>query len=74
MIKAGSAIFSAVMIAILYLLTWLVVYFLFPLFHFSHTMISILFADIAATVLVFVFSKLFNNSSIYDPYWSVVPP
>ena len=30
-------------------------------------------ADVAATVVVFVFSRLFNNTSFYDPYWSVVP-
>ncbi len=30
-------------------------------------------ADIAATVLVFAGSLLFNNSSIYDPYWSAAP-
>jgi len=30
--------------------------------------------DIAATVVVFIFSVIFNNSSVYDPYWSVAPP
>ncbi|MGC4121086.1 MAG: DUF1295 domain-containing protein [Myxococcales bacterium] len=30
-------------------------------------------ADVAATVVVFVFSVAFNNSSFYDPYWSVAP-
>jgi steroid 5-alpha reductase family enzyme len=30
-------------------------------------------ADIAATVVVFVFSILFDNSSFYDAYWSVAP-
>jgi steroid 5-alpha reductase family enzyme len=31
-------------------------------------------ADLAATVTVFLFSMAFNNSSLYDPYWSVAPP
>jgi steroid 5-alpha reductase family enzyme len=31
-------------------------------------------ADFVATVIIFGFSFLFNNSSFYDPYWSVVPP
>jgi steroid 5-alpha reductase family enzyme len=31
-------------------------------------------ADIAATLVVFLASVIFNNSSIYDPYWSVAPP
>jgi steroid 5-alpha reductase family enzyme len=30
-------------------------------------------ADIAATIVVFIFSVVFNNSSIYDPYWSLAP-
>lgn len=33
----------------------------------------ILAADAAATVAVFVFSVVFDNSSFYDPYWSVAP-
>lgn len=31
-------------------------------------------ADIVATIIVFAFSLAFSNSSIYDPYWSVIPP
>lgn len=30
-------------------------------------------SDIAATAVVFFFSVLLNNSSVYDPYWSVAP-
>jgi steroid 5-alpha reductase family enzyme len=30
-------------------------------------------ADIAATFVVFGFSTLYRNSSLYDPYWSVAP-
>jgi steroid 5-alpha reductase family enzyme len=29
--------------------------------------------DIAATIAVFAFSLAFDNSSMYDPYWSVAP-
>lgn len=31
-------------------------------------------ADLAGTVVIFGFSCLFDNSSLYDPYWSVAPP
>lgn len=31
------------------------------------------FADLAGTVVVFAFSVALNNSSVYDPYWSVAP-
>lgn len=30
-------------------------------------------ADAAATVAVFAFSRALDNSSVYDPYWSVAP-
>ncbi|MFM8598380.1 MAG: DUF1295 domain-containing protein [Mycobacterium sp.] len=33
-----------------------------------------LIADVVATLVVFVFSRAFHNSSFYDAYWSVVPP
>jgi steroid 5-alpha reductase family enzyme len=33
-----------------------------------------LVADLAATLVIFVFSVIFRNSSFYDAYWSVVPP
>lgn len=35
--------------------------------------LNILIADIAATVFTFVFSLIFKNASVYDPYWSVQP-
>lgn len=31
-------------------------------------------ADVVATVVVFLFSMRWDNGSVYDPYWSVVPP
>ena len=30
-------------------------------------------ADVAATLIVFIFSVRHDNSSLYDPYWSVAP-
>ncbi len=36
--------------------------------------LSLLIADVAATVATFVFSVIFGNASVYDPYWSVQPP
>jgi len=32
-----------------------------------------LYADVVATVVIFIFSVLVNNSSVYDPYWSIIP-
>ncbi len=69
--KSRALSFSAV--AVIYLLaaaTGVGVYCASP-FHFA---VNLLLADIAATVLTFVFSLIFKNASVYDPYWSVQPP
>lgn len=34
----------------------------------------ILIADLVATVLVWIISLPLKNASLYDPYWSVIPP
>ena len=39
-----------------------------------HPIIVALIADVAATLIVYAFSMLFSNASLYDPYWSVIPP
>lgn len=36
--------------------------------------LSLLIADTVATIFTFVFSLVFGNASVYDPYWSVQPP
>jgi steroid 5-alpha reductase family enzyme len=36
--------------------------------------LSLLIADLAATLLIWLLSQLLNNASVYDPYWSVQPP
>jgi steroid 5-alpha reductase family enzyme len=40
--------------------------------HFS-SWLNLLIIDAAATIAVFIFSLIFSNSSVYDPYWSVEP-
>jgi steroid 5-alpha reductase family enzyme len=37
-------------------------------------LLDTLIADVLATVVVFVFSRIYRNSSFYDAYWSVIPP
>ena len=39
----------------------------------GHPLIAIAAADLAATIFIFLISVSVNNSSIYDPYWSVKP-
>lgn len=42
-------------------------------FSFSYPL-ALFLADVTATVIVFIFSLIFKNASVYDPYWSVQPP
>ena len=36
--------------------------------------LALLIADVISTAIVFLFSIIFSNASVYDPYWSVQPP
>jgi steroid 5-alpha reductase family enzyme len=38
-----------------------------------HPIWATFFADVVATLVIFLFGILFRNSSLYDPYWSVIP-
>jgi steroid 5-alpha reductase family enzyme len=40
----------------------------------SHPITIALVADLVATVVIFFAAMLVANPSLYDPYWSVVPP
>lgn len=35
---------------------------------------ALLLADVIATILTWAFGLLYRNVSVYDPYWSVLPP
>ena len=32
------------------------------------------YADVVATLVIFLFSRFYGNSSFYDAYWTVIPP
>jgi steroid 5-alpha reductase family enzyme len=36
--------------------------------------LSLLVADLGATLIIWMLSQLLHNASVYDPYWSVQPP
>ena len=40
----------------------------------SAPIVALLLADVLATVIVWAFGLLYENVSVYDPYWSVFPP
>lgn len=37
-------------------------------------LLALFYADILATIIVLAFGLLYENVSVYDPYWSVFPP
>jgi len=74
MINRSSKITSSAIIIAIYFLAFLGAYLLFPVLKYQQTMVNVLIADVFATIIVFIFSIIFKNSSVYDPYWSVAPP
>jgi len=41
--------------------------------HAQSPIVIVALVDLAATIVIFIFSVITNNSSMYDPYWSVAP-
>ena len=63
---------SIITITVIYLFAGMAGIFLNQNLPFEYWL-NLLIADVAGTILVFVFSVLFANASVYDPYWSVFP-
>lgn len=70
-IKQSRAL-SFIAVAIIYMICTLVGLGQYGYLPFS-TPINLLIADTVATIVCFIFSLIFKNSSVYDPYWSVAP-
>ena len=70
-IKESRAL-SFIAVAIIYVICTLVGLGQYGYLPFS-TPINLLIADTVATIVCFIFSLIFKNSSVYDPYWSVAP-
>lgn len=65
---------SLIIILFIYILAIFISHLVLHQVPYQDTMIKVLVADIAATIIVFMFSVLLKNSSVYDAYWSVIPP
>jgi len=68
----NNKILSLIIILIIYIIAGVVGYFSYINLPFEFYW-NLLIADVIATVVVFIFSLIFNNASCYDPYWSVAP-
>lgn len=47
---------------------------IFSYFSEKGSLIAMLYADIGATIIVWLFGIILKNASVYDPYWSIIPP
>lgn len=74
-----SRVMSFIIIALTYSIALVGCYFLYDEFKailpekYDNRLLIFLILDCIATIWVFLVSVLFNNSSVYDPYWSVMP-
>jgi steroid 5-alpha reductase family enzyme len=57
-----------------YLTAFLVCYLFGSVFYGKNIILHAFILNILATVTVFLFSMIMNNSSMFDPYWSIAPP
>lgn len=69
--KSRTASFAILLI--IYILAGVIGIILYKILPFE-PWLRLLLADVLATVFVFIFSIIFKNASVYDPYWSVQPP
>lgn len=70
----GSRTASMFVILVAYILAILAGLLVFSFNKNGNDILYLLLADTVATVIVYLFSVIFSNSSVYDPYWSVAPP
>ena len=68
----NSKLLSILLISVIYVIAAILGIAVYMALPFSFWL-NLLISDIAATIFVFVFSLIFGNASVYDPYWSVQP-
>ena len=68
--QKAKDIFKILLIYIFALVLGVAATFFFPN---ENALYKVAVADLVATIVVFIFSMIYKNSSVYDPYWSVVP-
>lgn len=62
---------ALIIIAAIYILAFLIG--AMSVINISNLILKMFVFDVVATVVVFAFSLIFKNSSVYDPYWSLTP-
>jgi steroid 5-alpha reductase family enzyme len=57
-----------------YIVAGFMVWLIYDAVSIIHPILVVLVLDVLATIIIFLVSMAFNNSSMYDPYWSLIPP
>ena len=60
-------------VTIMYIIVAIIGWITYDLLNNSEPLMRFMYADLVMTVAIFIFSLIKRNSSVYDPYWSVVP-
>ena len=65
---------SFLVIGIIYVLSFLWGYLAFMYVDTLPAIYRFLIGDVVATLWIYICSMILKNASLYDPYWSVIPP
>lgn len=68
-----NKLFSVAVITIIYIVAFIVSLLAFMYLPINNLILKFLVCDIIGTIIVFIGSLICKNSSIYDPYWSILP-
>lgn len=69
----NKRLLSFIIVGLIYLFgsaVGIITYFFIPI---PQMWLKLFVSDVFATIFVFIFSVIFKNASVYDPYWSVQP-
>ncbi len=64
---------SLLIVALIYVLAFMVAFWGVLELKIPSPLWQMAYANLIATVIIYFFSKFMDNSSLYDPYWSVAP-
>ena len=69
----NNKIISTLFIVLTYIIAFIGSFYITKLLKIENALLMFFIGDIIATLVVYLGSLIFNNSSVYDPYWSVAP-
>ena len=64
---------SFLYVTLAYIIALAVAYYSYPFFQHWGSIWGVLASDLLATLAIFLLGYIWNNASLYDPFWSVAP-